>query len=355
MAHTNKVAVAQRARPWEVTVVIGYIVLPWLATILAAYQVYLQTTTSAQIIGWKEVLLLIGGYIYTIEGVSLGNHRSVTHPTYQTYRWMKYLIYAGGAMAIQGKLLTWRRDHLHHHEKTDVPCSGGVTPSKCDPHTPRDHFWHAAYGWLVKPFLSPGKLALDKETELLQTMGERNASKEKIAVQRTVVENVRIGLFVDTHLPIFILLGLIIPLVIGGMTLAGWNWSSAWNGLLWGGLVRICLVNFFTAMVNSYCHKPGWFGNYRHAKVADDSRNGLIFALVNPEWPHANHHLFPDSANQGIYWWERIFDYSASILWVGERLGLFWNINWTTVAMLQERKRLVEQSPKSISVEATMS
>ncbi|MCZ6612952.1 MAG: acyl-CoA desaturase, partial [Planctomycetota bacterium] len=98
-------------------------------------------------------------------------------------------------------------------------------------------------------------------------------------------------------------------------------WSGAFLGLLWGGLVRICLVQHLTWSINSVCHIWG----SRPFKNRDHSRNNMIFGvLAFGEGWHNNHHAFPSSARHGLRWWE--LDVSYLIIWAMSRLGLAWNV-----------------------------
>ena len=92
-------------------------------------------------------------------------------------------------------------------------------------------------------------------------------------------------------------------------------------GLLWGGLVRICLVHHVTWSINSVCHIWGT----RPFKNHDHSRNNAIFGvLAFGEGWHNNHHAFPTSARHGLRWWQ--LDVTYMIIWFMSRLGLAWNI-----------------------------
>src|SRR6478672_3939132 len=52
--------------------------------------------------------------------------------------------------------------------------------------------------------------------------------------------------FVDRTFVVWAVLGLLIPFLIGG-----------WQGLIWGGLVRVFFVHHVTWSVNSVCHTWG--------------------------------------------------------------------------------------------------
>jgi|GEM_PF-6329414 len=336
----------------------SYIVIPWLATVYGIYLIWAWVTTGVQTVSWVNLgqcLVLV--YLTMVLGVSLGHHRSSTHPTYTTHRWVKFTLFGLAVAAWQGFLKNWRKWHRNHHRHSDVACkTPGVTA--CDTHSPRDGNFHAFVGWFFKGLPPASEEDIKREQFLLERMRERNVDPAKIRRQEIVVENVEIASKVDRYVVHLAVLGLLLPCLIGGFGLGTWSWAEAWGGLLWGGLIRICWVNTTTSMINWYCHLPNAPGNYRHVETNDDSRNNILLAFTgNPEWAHATHHLIPDSANQGIYWWELIFDYSAHLLWVGERMGIFWNVNWTSVQEFEEIVKRVkagkEQLQERVLVQAT--
>jgi len=116
-------------------------------------------------------------------------------------------------------------------------------------------------------------------------------------------------------------LGFVIPYLLGG-----------WTAVLWGGLVRMFLLNHVTWSVNSVCHTFG----ARMFNTPDRSKNNwLVGLLALGEGWHNNHHAFPRSAFHGLRWWQ--FDVSAYIIWGLERLGLIWQVWRIPAERLQAR------------------
>ena len=87
---------------------------------------------------WTALALLwiSGGW-----GIGMGYHRLLTHRGYETPRWLEYTLAVCGALALQGGPLFWVATHRLHHQNADK--SG-------DPHSPRDGWWWAHAGWLVR-------------------------------------------------------------------------------------------------------------------------------------------------------------------------------------------------------------
>src|SRR5205823_6604326 len=87
-------------------------------------------------------------------------------------------------------------------------------------------------------------------------------------------------------------LGLVIPFALGWL-ISG-RFTGALTGLLWGGLVRVFLLNHVTWSINSVCH---FFGRRRFA-TDDESRN--VFWLALPSFGEAWHHNHPRLPDLGV-------------------------------------------------------
>ena len=220
--------------------------------------------------------LLLGMYVLTALGITVGYHRLFTHRAFETNKAVQFVLAVLGSMAVEGPLLKWVAVHRRHHQHSDT---------HEDPHTPHDHgyglrgllrgVWHAHMGWFFQPD-SPNLPYYVKD--LRQSGLLRWASR----------------LF-----PLWATLGLLIPTALGGL-LTG-TWMGALSGLLWGGLARIFLVHHVTWSINSVCHLWG----SRPFKTGDQSRNNFVFgALGLGEGWHNNHHAFPTSARFGLRWWQ---------------------------------------------------
>jgi len=245
---------------------------------------------------WLNLGLLIGMYVASGLGVTVGYHRLFAHRAFATSRIVHATLAMLGPMAVEGPLLRWVAFHRSHHQHSD---------RNHDPHSPHTHgagfrnmmrgFWQAHAGWFFQRY--PHRLEV-------------------------YVADLRADRFLrilSLLFPLWVVLGLAIPTVLAGLITR--SWSGAFLGLLWGGLVRICLVQHLTWSINSVCHIWG----YRPFKNRDHSRNNLIFGvLAFGEGWHNNHHAFPSSARHGLRWWE--LDVSYLIIWAMSRLGLAWNV-----------------------------
>src|SRR5947209_11158292 len=88
-------------------------------------------------IGPLELGLMIGFYVITCLGITLGYHRMFTHRAFESSRAFRAIIAVLGSMAVEGSVITWVADHRKHHAFTDTDG---------DPHSPHlagPGFWGA--------------------------------------------------------------------------------------------------------------------------------------------------------------------------------------------------------------------
>ncbi|MFO0966210.1 MAG: acyl-CoA desaturase [Gemmataceae bacterium] len=245
---------------------------------------------------WVDFGLLVGLYILTAFGVTIGYHRLFTHRAFKTSRVVQAIFAVLGGMAAQGPLTKWVAVHRRHHRFSD---------ESEDPHSPNAGrhgllgmlagLWHAHMGWLFKP----------ESADLDRYANDIRQSKLLSRIS---------GLFL-----LWLVLGLALPAMLGGILTQ--SWLGALLGFLWGGLVRIFLVHHVTWSVNSVCHL---WGRQPYAGI-DESRNNLIFGiLAMGEGWHNNHHAFPTSARHGLRWWQIDFSYCVIRLLAWCRLA--WDV-----------------------------
>ena len=135
--------------------------------------------------------------------------------------------------------------------------------------------------------------------------------------------------------PLWVLCGLVIPAVLGGVIT--WSWMGVLLGFLWGGLVRILVVHHITWSVNSVCHLWGRQPFQTH----DESRNNVLVGLLamGEGW-HNKHHAFPTSARHGLRWWE--LDVSYLFIQSLAAVGLASNVLRPDQARIASKKRGAE-------------
>ena len=152
---------------------------------------------------------------------------------------------------------------------------------------PVEGFWHAHLGWLF--------------------IGQQaDADFYCPALQHD-----RVIAFVDRTFFLWATVGLVLPFLIGG-----------WQGLIWGGLVRMFFVHHVTWSVNSVCHLWG----SRPYPTADQSHNNWVVGiLAMGEGYHNSHHRWPRAAIHGMDRWQ--FDVSAWVIQLAEKLHLASNVH----------------------------
>lgn len=254
---------------------------------------------------WVELGLLIGMYLATAIGITVGYHRYFTHRSFETVTPVQFMLAVLGSMAFQGPMLTWVAVHRRHHQHSD---------QADDPHSPHAHgggirgllkgLWHAHLGWMFKP------------------PGFHIGSYVRDFDQRPWLK-------VVSHLfPLWVALGLLLPTALGWLLIGGW--LGAVLGLLWGGVIRIFLVHHVTWSINSICHLWGT----QPYKGRDESRNNLLFGILGlGEGFHNNHHAFPTSARHGLKWWQ--VDVSYLFIRLLGWCGLAWRIRLPSEKALQ--------------------
>jgi len=261
---------------------------------------------------WSDLALLVVFYLFTGLGITIGFHRLFTHRSFEAPAAVRFVLAVAGSMATQGALMQWVGTHRRHHQHSD---------EEEDPHSPHGHgrgvwntfkgFWHAHTGWLL--------------------------ASEQAEMQRYArdLEQDPVARFVHRSFGLWVLAGLVIPGLLGGLLTL--SWTGALTGFLWGGLIRVFLVHHATWSVNSACHLWGRKTYRSH----DESRNNtLVGILAMGEGWHNNHHAFPRSARHGLAWWQ--FDLSWLVIRGLELVGLARRVNLPDPDRMAAKRRDTE-------------
>jgi stearoyl-CoA desaturase (delta-9 desaturase) len=259
------------------------VVLPLIATLAAIVKLWQRDVVAS------DIALLVGLYLITGFGITIGYHRFATHRGFQTGPVVEFILLALGSMAVEGSVLQWVATHWKHHVHADKPG---------DPHSPLDGLFHAHIGWM---FRDTGGIPERDAKHLLQD---------------------RIAVFVSRTFVIWMAIGFVVPYLVDG-----------WRGVLWGGLVRVFVTHHLTWSVNSICHQ---FGR-RSFETPDQSRNEWVVGLfgLGEGW-HNNHHAFPESPFHGLRWYE--IDLSGYLIRLLERARLIRGLRRVSQQRM-ERKR----------------
>lgn len=245
---------------------------------------------------WPELASLLLMYFATGFGTTVGYHRLFCHRSFETHRAVRCLFSILGAMSVQGSVLKWVAIHRRHHHHSD---------ETGDPHSPHHYgggmrgvlagLWHAHVGWMF------------------------TADHPDLADYVRDLQDDPVARFTSRWFGLWVLIGLLIPTTVGGYWTG--TWTGALLGFVWGGLVRVFLVQHVTWSVNSICHVWGSQSYRSH----DESRNNLLCGLLAlGEGFHNAHHAFPTSARHGLRWWE--IDLSYMVIRIMQLVGLAWRV-----------------------------
>ena len=256
-----------RQAPWWarlLTLVVT--VVPFLAFLLALHLLWDHQVNA------RDLMLFAIFYVLTALGVCVGYHRLLTHRSFVTRGPIRFSLLALGSMAVEGDAVYWTATHLEHHAHSD---------REGDPHSPRDGFWHAHVGWMLGTFTASPEIYA------------RHLQHDRMV---QIISRTFFG---------WVALSLALPAILDGwlsVSSPGGFGTGFWHGLLWGGLVRICMTHHVTWSVNSICHT---FGQRPFALTRDSSRNNwVVGVLAMGEGWHNNHHAFPAAAYHGFTWWQ---------------------------------------------------
>jgi stearoyl-CoA desaturase (delta-9 desaturase) len=253
-----------------------------------------------------RLALFASFYLVSMLGVTVGFHRLLSHASFACPRAVRGVLAAMGCLAAEGPPIFWVATHRLHHQHSD---------QEGDPHSPAllvpgagrlRGFVHAHVGWMLTAVpANPLRYAPD----LL---------RDPVIVR------------VNRRYRAILAAGLVAPALLG-LALEG-GAVGALDGLLWGGLARICAAQHATWAINSVCHLYG----SRPWRTREASRNNWLVALfaLGEGW-HNNHHAAPTSAAHGLRWWQ--LDPSFAFVRLLRALGLAEKVTVADPARLEAR------------------
>jgi stearoyl-CoA desaturase (delta-9 desaturase) len=262
-------------------------------------------------VGLTDLLLMVGLYIFTGLGVTVGYHRCFTHRSFTAAPLLRVVLAIAGSMSFQGGVTNWVATHRRHHAFTDRPG---------DPHSPYRYgtslrgllrgLLHAHLGWLFRDDPTP----VDRYAPDMQADPALRA--------------------VSSAFPALSVLSLAVPFGLGWAI--GGTLFAALTALLWAGLVRITLLQHVTWSVNSLCHLLG--DRPFTTRRFDRATNLWPLALLSfgESW-HNLHHSDPTCARHGVDRFQ--IDLAAETIRLFERIGWAKNVRWPTQDRLDDRRR----------------
>jgi stearoyl-CoA desaturase (Delta-9 desaturase) len=239
------------------------------------------------------VIVCLALYVVRMFAITAGFHRLLAHRTYRTSRLFQFLIAFTGTASYQKGPLWWAAHHRRHHLVADTAQ---------DFHSPLTRaFWRAHFGWF-----------LSSDSQKTEWKLIANLSKyPELRFLNRYYHLPPVVLAVSTFL-----LGTALERYAPGLG------TSGFEMLVWAFFISTVVLYHGTFTVNSLAHI---FGKRRFA-TDDNSRNNLFVAVITlGEGWHNNHHYYPSSERQGLYWWE--IDVSHYTLRALSWFGIVWDLH----------------------------
>jgi len=304
------VTIRNRAlRPKQQRIAFLTIVGPALGTAVAV------ALAAARGFGPLDLAFLLVGATLGMLSLEIGYHRLLAHRAFKTPNWLRNLLAIGASMQGQGRVTHWVANHRRHHVHSETPD---------DPHSP--HVRRRPGGseperlglWRGLVHAHWGHMLTDDVPNV--TLFARDLTLDPALRQ------------VNRHYAPIAWAGLLLPALLG-LAVTGTP-AGALSGFLWGGVVRMFVVQNVTWAVASACHRfgPAPF------EAGDLSSNFFPVALPSCGSGYQNnHHAFPNSAFLGLRWWE--LDVSAWVIRALALVGLAWDVRRPTPSELQAKLR----------------
>jgi stearoyl-CoA desaturase (delta-9 desaturase) len=266
---------------------------------------------------WVALLVCLLTYWVRVFALTAGYHRYFSHRSYNTSRPFQFILALVGASAAQLGPIWWAAHHRHHHEYSDTPQ---------DIHSPRlKGFLFAHIGWILC------RKYAHTETG---RVGDLMRYPELRWIDRF-------------HAVPPLILGFSLYFLGGYLARAypGLG-TGAWQMVIWGFFVSTVLVYHVTFCINSVTHMVGT----KRFRTRDESRNSFMLAfLTMGEGWHNNHHRYPTSVRQGLYWWE--LDVTYYVLRLLAKARLVWNLRVHPASIYREADALKAAEAQAALVE----
>lgn len=219
---------------------------------------------------WWWLVAFLFYFLYYGVGVSMGNHRWLTHEQFETYKPIEYLMLFLATVGHYFSPSGYAVIHDLHHRRAD---------REGDPHNPREKgFWRLTFWtYFMNDDIKGGRIRKYFNT------------KERIFFHRynTLVKIGWIALLLLISIEAFV--------------------------FMWA-------VPFFaTQLVSSFAVTLLHMVGYRNHDTKDESRNNIPICYINfGEW-HNNHHANPKAIHMGEKWWE--IDPTAWLIYLIRKRG----------------------------------
>ena len=263
-------------------------------------------------ISWAAVIMCLFMYYVRMFAITGVYHRYFSHRSYKTSRFFQFMLGLLGTSCGQKGPLWWAAHHRHHHKYSDT---------EQDIHSPGLRgLWWAHVGWILcEKYKDTNE---DAVKDLVKYPELKWLNKYHMVAPAVLAAGIFFfGVFLEHAAP---------ALHTNGLQMISWGFFTS-TTLLYHG----------TFSINSLTHLIG----KKRFETGEQSKNSFVLSLVTMgEGWHNNHHRYPYSERQGIYWWE--VDMSHYVLRVLSWLGLVWDIKTHPQEIYAE----AQGSPKTTAV-----
>ncbi|KZL64756.1 acyl-CoA desaturase, partial [Colletotrichum tofieldiae] len=231
---------------------------------------------------WKTAVFAVIYYFNTGLGITAGYHRLWAHRSYKASLPLRIYLAAVGAGAVEGSIRWWSHGHRAHHRYTDTDK---------DPYSVRKGLLYSHIGWMV----------LKQDPKRMGRTDISDLNEDPVVMWQHV-----------HFIKCVLAMGVIFPTLVCGL-----GWGDWLGGYVYGGILRIFVVQQATFCVNSLAH---WLGD-QPFDDRNSPRDHVITALVTlGEGYHNFHHEFPSDYRNAIQWWQ--YDPTKWCIWTWKQLGL---------------------------------
>lgn len=218
--------------------------------------------------------------------ITLGYHRLFSHLSFKAKWPVRLATLVFGACAFENSAVNWVSDHRRHHKHTD---------HDDDPYDISKGFFWAHIGWIL--FKTLPEPPLDNIADL---------RKDKLVMWQHRWDKL-----------VAVLVGLVLPSVLGYFFVGNGGWMGALGGFLVAGVLRVFLVQQCTFFINSLCHTIG----RQPYSTKCSARDSFVMSLVTyGEGYHNYHHEFQHDYRNGVKPWN--FDPTKWAIWLLAKVGL---------------------------------
>ncbi|MBI4375580.1 MAG: fatty acid desaturase [Elusimicrobia bacterium] len=251
---------------------------------------------------WFDLFHAIVWYLITGLAVTGGYHRYYAHRSYECGRPLQLYHLVLGAAAAENSVLNWAADHRFHHRFVDTDK---------DPYNILRGFFYAHIGWVFYQ--------------------ETRSPYERYRNVPDLLKDPLVR-WQDRWYPfLVVLMAFVAP------TLVGAAFGRPLAGLIWGGFVRIVIVQHMTFLINSAAH---FFGPRPYALDNTARDNWWLGPITFGEGYHNFHHKFQADYRNGVRWYQ--FDLTKWFVLAMRGMGLAWRLKRTPEPLILKARLEVE-------------